>query len=158
MDGVAESRKLCGKLGQENLVIAAAKGGAPTEKKGWVSNKSALTWAFSGGNKSAHSTWAQRTTAATAIIRKGSDKGQALATKAAGVAKKTKAFSQPIATHSHECKDPSCRQPVKITSKMNRGKQFPNLLHRCLATNGNVGGLVNHLCSTCHRTGLVCKD
>ena len=113
---------------------------------------------FFGGNKSAYSTWAQRATAGEAIRKKALDKGQPLATKAAGVIKRTKTFSQTIATHSHQCKHPSCRLPAKMSSKMDKGREVPGLSHRCLVTNGQVGGLGNHLCSTCHRTGLVCRD
>jgi len=159
VDGAAESRKLGGTQEQKNAAIAAAKTGAPIEKRGGVSNKSSIMWAFSGGNKSAHSTWAQRATAGTALMSKGRSKGQPLGIKAASVVAKTKTFSQPIATHSHECKDPSCRQPVKIKPKTQpSGKQSINMNHRCLATKSFVGGLAWHLCSMCHKTGLVCRD
>ena len=150
VDGTAEWSKFGGTQAQKNAAIKAVKAGAPTENKGVASKNSALMWAFSGENKSAHSAWAQRATAGTAIRKKG--------TYTSSVAKKNKTFSQPIATHSHECKNPSCRQLVKITSKMDKGREFPNLTHGCLVTNGNVGGLVNHLCSTCHQTGRVCKN
>ena len=155
VDSAVESRK----LGSKTSAIRAVKAGAPTQKNGGASKKSAMIWKMSGGNKSSFSTWAQRATAATAVTKKGSEKGQSLATKASSVARSTKAVSAHIATHSHECKHPGCRHPVKITSKMVGGREYPNLNHRCLETNGvMVGGLKYHLCSTSHRTGLVCKD
>jgi len=80
---------------------------------------------FSGGNKSSSSTWAQRETTAKVAITKG----KALA----GLTRSHNAFKQPIATHSHECKHPDCRHPVKISTKIQNGREFPGCTHKCLA-------------------------
>ena len=114
---------------------------------------------FGGGGKSADGTWAQRVTKATATMEKGRSLGRPLALKASNLSKKAKSFSQPISTHSHECKDPSCRQPIKISLKLQAsGKQDINMNHECLATKKMKSGLSNHLCSTCHKLGLDCRD
>jgi len=83
---------------------------------GGVSKTSAIMWGFFGGSKSVDSTWAQCAANAIASMEKGRSRGgQAggpknhhLATKASILAYKTKSFSHPISTHSHECKDPNC--------------------------------------------------
>ena len=116
VDGAAGSRKLGGTQAQKSAAIEAVKAGAPIQKNGGASKKSTIIWSLSGRNQSTPSTWAQRAAAATVASKKGNDKGLPLALKASGLARKTKAFSDPIATYSHECKHPSCRHPAKITS------------------------------------------
>jgi len=142
-------------LSQKSAVTKAVKAGAPIKKNGGASKKCTMSWAFSGGNKSTSSTWAQCETAAKVALAKG----HGLGTKASGVAKSTKAFKELIATHSHECKHPDCRHLIKISTKTIGGTGYPNMSHQCLATNGTlVGGLMHYLCSTCHQTGRMCKD
>ena len=105
------------------------------------------------GSTSTSSTWAQREIAGRVALAKGRGLGK----KVSGVARSTKAFEEPIATHSRECKHLGCRHPIKISAKMIGGREYPNMNHTCLVTNGVVGGLIHHLCSTC-QTGRVCKD
>ena len=82
-----------------------------------------------------------------------------LATQNAAAARAIVAFEHPIATHSHECMDLECRRPVKLTSHYKKGRMYANFTHVCLAQKNNkTKGLAKHLCSTCHQTGMICKD
>ena len=158
MEGAAQARKLGGKLGSKQAhkvaVIEAVKAGAPAESRG-VSKQSVMIWQFSGGSKSSSSTWAEREATATVAIKTG----RALGTHNYSAATAIEAFEHPIATHSHECMDPECRRPVKLTSHYKKNRMYTNFTHRCLAKKNNtVNGLANHLCSTCHQTGMICRD
>ena len=57
------------------------------------------TDSFSRGGKFAHSSWAQGAATATDIMAKGRSLGQVPGVKACALAKRTRTFNQPIATH-----------------------------------------------------------
>jgi len=169
VDCAAASRKLGGKsAGKEAHKTAAReanKAQAPIENRGWGSKKSAVMWSFSGGNKSAASgsTRADREAKGAAANKRGSSLGGQVngpknlvgARKARRAAQKAKTFSHPISLFSHECKEPKCRQPAKITY---RGvNSAVTMQHRCSLKLGNKLGLSNHMCSTCHKLCTDCR-
>ena len=122
--------ELGGKQSQKNAAIEAVKAGAPAVSGNSASKTDAVILRL-GGGKSSSSSWAEREAAATVARQTG----QALGSKNAAAARNIQSFEHPIATHSHECMEPQCRQPVKMMTQYKNGRMYTNFHHKCRAQN-----------------------
>ena len=149
VEGALQGRKRGGTRVHKNARVEAVKAGAPSESGGG-SKKAGMDHLMSGGSNSSTLTWTERVDLAHTKRLKG---GTTHATNM-----RIAAMARPIATHSHECMERKCRQPVKMTQQFKNGRWYQNFNHHCHAKKrASVNGLGKHMCSSCHQTARICK-